>query len=100
MKHELALFSEVGSFAANGTLGNELRIEKIEPFWDRFQLIVLDFAGVDSMTDSFANAFIGNLVEHHPEDFRSKLRFVNCSALVQSFIKGALQFAQNRLEPA
>lgn len=97
MKHELKLHKEIGSFAGNGTLGNQLRIDKIEPHWNSSDKIVLNFEGVDSMTDSFINAFVGNIVESHPEDFREKLRFTNCSSLVKAFIKSALQMAQNRL---
>lgn len=96
MKHELILHTEVGSFAANGTLGNQLRINIIEPIWDQAEQVTIDFEGVSSMTDSFANAFIGNIAERHPKDFRAKLRFINCSPLVKSFIKAALQLAQRR----
>ncbi|MFC4995226.1 STAS-like domain-containing protein [Rubritalea tangerina] len=100
MNHELTLRELVGSFAANGTMGDQLRIDKIEPLWKESEKIILNFEGVSSMTDSFANAFIGNIVERHPEDFRAKLRFINCSPLVKSFIKGALQYAQSRLAQA
>ena len=97
MRLELKLKQEVGSFCGNGTNGDRLRREKIEPNWDQSELIVLNFEGVSSMTDSFANAFIGNIVESHPDDFREKLRFTNCSSLVKTFIKSALQMAQNRI---
>lgn len=97
MKLKLQLFSEFGSFAANGTIGNEFRVSKIEPFWQTHDKIILDFQGIHSMTDSFVNALVGNLVEAHPEDFKEKLKFQNCSPLVRSFIKGALQLASKRL---
>ena len=97
MTLELKLHTEIGSFAGNGTLGNQMRIDKIEPHWENSDKIILNFEGVDSMTDSFVNAFVGNIVESHPEDFREKLRFTNCSSLVKTFIKGALQMAQNRI---
>ena len=67
MKHELKLHDEIGSFAANGTLGNQLRIAKVEPHWEESEMIILNFDRVDSMTDSFVNAFVGNIAEAHPE---------------------------------
>ncbi|MCP5535106.1 MAG: STAS-like domain-containing protein [Akkermansiaceae bacterium] len=97
---EFKLHDHVGTFAANGTLGDQLRRQEIEPHWEKADKIVLNFVGVSSMTDSFVNAFIGNLVEGHPADFKSKLRFVNCSPLVTTFIKGALQFASKRMSHA
>lgn len=100
MKLELKLSDEFGSFAANGSLSNEFRVTKIEPFWHTADQIILDFEGINSMTDSFANALIGNMVETHPDDFKEKLRFINCSSLVKSFIRSALQFASNSISAA
>ena len=97
MVHELKLHDEIGSFAGNGTMGNQLRLDKVEPHWDSSEKIILNFEGVDSMTDSFVNAFVGNIVESHPDSFKEKLRFTNCSSLVKTFIKAALQMAQNRI---
>ncbi|MFT5632546.1 MAG: hypothetical protein ACI9SQ_000252 [Rubritalea sp.] len=97
MKYELRLHDEVGSFAGNGTLANQIRIDKVEPHWEQSERITLNFEGVNSMTDSFVNAFVGNIAEAHPDDFREKLRFTNCSSLVKTFIKSALQMAQNRI---
>jgi hypothetical protein len=97
MKFELRLHDEIGSFAANGTMGNQLRKDKVEPHWDKSEKITLNFEGVSSMTDSFVHAFVGNIAEAHPDDFREKLRFTNCSSLVKTFIKSALQMAQNRI---
>ena len=96
MELKLTLSETFGSFAANGTIGDLFRTDEIEPHWDTYSTIILDFQGISSMTDSFANAFIGNMAELHPEDFKTKLRFKNCSPLVKSFIKSALQFAQHR----
>jgi len=97
MELTLTLSDKFGSFAANGTIGDLFRTDEIEPHWHAYSKIILDFKGVSSMTDSFANALIGNLVEQHIDDFRIKLRFINCSPLVKSFIKSALQLAQHRV---
>ena len=97
---EIRLHDEVGSFAANGTLGEQIRRQKIQSHWDKVDKIILNFEGVSSMTDSFANAFIGNIVECHPRDFRTKLRFTHCSPLVKTFIKSALQYASKRMSHA
>ncbi|MDP0492032.1 MAG: STAS-like domain-containing protein [Verrucomicrobiota bacterium JB023] len=97
MNLTLRLKDTFGPFLGDGAEGNEFRCQKIEPFWDSYERIILDFEGVDSMTHSFVNAFVGNLVEAHPRDFREKLVFKNCSPLVKTFIKGALSFAKTRI---
>ncbi|WP_425606714.1 STAS-like domain-containing protein [Roseibacillus persicicus] len=81
----------------DGTKGNLFRCEKVEPFWNEADQIVLNFEGIHSMTHSFVNAFVGNLAEQHPSDFRKKLVFRNCSPLVRTFIKGALSHAKKRM---
>ena len=91
MKTIFHLNQHFGSFLANGSNGDEFRRQHIEPLWNKATEVVIDFSEIESMTDSFANAFIGNIVNAHPQDFREKLRFTNCNSLVKSFIKAALQ---------
>lgn len=91
MKTTFCLNQHFGSFLANGTNGEEFRRQHIEPIWNNATEVVIDFSEIESMTDSFANAFIGNIVNSHPQDFRKKLKFINCNSLVKSFIKAALQ---------
>ena len=97
MKLRIVLHESFGSFLGDGTKGNQFRCEKVEPFWNEVEQVVLDFEGIHSMTHSFVNAFVGNLVEQHPTDFRQKLVFKNCSPLVKTFVRGALCYAQNRI---
>jgi hypothetical protein len=96
-EHIVRISDHFGSFPADGSFGEEVRLSQIEPAWGRFERITLDFQGVSSMTDSFANAFIGNIVETHPEDFREKIRFRNCAPLARDLIKSAVGYAQRRL---
>ena len=91
MKTTFHLNQHFGSFLANGSNGDEFRRQHIEPSWDKATEVVIDFSEIEAMTDSFANAFIGNIVNTHPLDFRDKLKFINCNSLVKSFIKAALQ---------
>jgi len=97
MELKVNIFNSFGSFAANGSIGNDFRVEKIEPYWSEYEAIVLDFDGVNSMTHSFVNALVGNLVEAHPDDYKRRLKFKNCSPLVKDFIKSALSFAASRI---
>jgi len=97
MNKTFRLKDSFGTYVANGTEADRFRVQNIEPIWEAVDQIILDFTEISSMTHSFANAFIGNLVERHPEDFRSKLRFVNCTPLVKTFIKGAMQYASQRI---
>jgi hypothetical protein len=96
-EHIVTIFEEFGSFPADGSRGDVVRALQVEAIWDEMDKIVLDFEGVPSMTDSFANAFIGNIVETHPTEFRDKLRFRNCAPLTKSIIKNAIGYALKRV---
>lgn len=97
MKLEINLHEAFGPFLGDWTEANRFRCEEVEPFWNESDQIVLDFEGIHSITHSFVNAFVGNLAEEHPSDFREKLVFKNCSPLVKTFIKGALSHAKKRM---
>lgn len=86
MNLELNMVHEFGEFLADGHVGNQFRSLKVESVWDDIETVTFDFSGVTNITDSFVHAFIGNMAEEHGPEFRQKVRFKACSALVRSFV--------------
>jgi hypothetical protein len=82
-----------GGFLADGEIANKFRFTEVEPAVSRGEHVVLDFEGVTNMTDSFGNALIGNLIQHHPELLGSGLEFKNCDPLMRSLISMAISVA-------
>lgn len=97
MSLHLQLFSEFGSFCANGENAAAFRFTRIEPFLDSHDKIVLDFAGVHNVNSSFANALVANLISQHSEAVLQKLHFANCNALVRVAIESAIALGLERL---
>lgn len=87
--HKLDLV-HLGTFLAEGALAAEFRLRELEPFFNTYETITLDFAGVRNMNNSFANALLVPLVETHGEVALHKLRFQRCNAIVRVMIEGAL----------
>jgi hypothetical protein len=85
-----------GDFLANGEEANKLRFTEIDPLFSMTEMLLFDFDGINNITDSFANALIGNLVEMHPRDFHQKLRFKNCSNGVKSAISASISLGLSR----
>ncbi len=79
-----------GSFLGDGEAANRLRMDEVLPALDECEGIVFDFAGVENMTHSFANACIANLIIDRGTEAKAKLRFINCSDVVKLFLKAAL----------
>ena len=90
MNLELHLAKDFGTFLAEGALAATYRLQRIEPFFHAYDVIVLDFAGVRNVNSSFANALISPLVAQHGAEALQKLRFRNCNAVVRILVEGAL----------
>jgi hypothetical protein len=97
MSKVLKLADTFGSFVAEGALAAAYRLEQIEPFFDAYPEIVLDFTDVRNINSSFANALIVPLIEQHGEDALKKLRFHGCNAVVRVMIESALSLGLERL---
>ncbi len=63
----IPLQQRFGSFLADGGKAVVFLAEEIEPALQAGETVVLEFEGVENMTDSFANACFANLFERHPE---------------------------------
>lgn len=78
-----------GSFLSDGNLANAFRFTEVEPALAR-GFVVFDFRGVTNMTSSFCNALVATLAARDFNEFSAKVRFSNCDALIQTFIRGAV----------
>jgi len=97
MKVVIKLKETFGSFLFDGNEGNRFRFCEIEPKIALNQIVILDFEGVENMTDSFANACFGNLFHSLDFNLEGKVEFRNCSPLVQDFILSAMNIALMRV---
>ena len=91
----IVLQQRFGSFLADGGKAVVFLAEEIEPVLQTGDVVVLDFEGVENMTDSFANGCFANLFERHPEVIKEKRVLLrHCSPVVQSFIRSAHRMAK------
>lgn len=90
MTHTIQMAEQFGPFLADGLRANQFRSLHVDSVWERYDRIVFDFQGVFNLTDSFAFACFGNLAEAHAADFRTKVKFRNCTETVRSFVGAAV----------
>ena len=79
-----------GDFLVDGDLANRFRFCEVESSWSGSETVVFDFAGVRSVTDSFAQGCFGNLVQSQGEQFLVKVRLENCSGAVKDTLSATI----------
>lgn len=83
---EIKLFPIVGEFAENKDLARDIRVGRIIPALSEKQKIILDFAGVNAATQSFAHALISDLIRKRGVDVLDEISFKNCNETVKKII--------------
>lgn len=84
----------VGNFAENKDLARDLRIKKIIPALDKKQEISLDFAGIESATQSFIHALISDLIRNYGAEVLDRIYFKNCSETIRKIINIVVDYMQ------
>ena len=91
MKHELSLAEEFGPQLADGTLAARFRQQRIEPYLEICEQVVVDFTHVRSANSSFINALIAGTIEEHGRPVLAKLVFKGCNAVIRVLVESAIE---------
>ncbi|MFH1542236.1 MAG: STAS-like domain-containing protein, partial [bacterium] len=82
----ISLLEIAGSFAENKDAARDLRISKIVPAIINNEEVVLDFAGVESATQSFVHALISDLIRKFGIKVLDIVSFKNCNKTIKQII--------------
>lgn len=96
MNGEFHLGPRFGTFPDEGALAAEFRLKEIEPSYETYEVITLDFSGVRNINSSFANTLLAPLIEQHGEAALKKLRFRGCNPVVRLMLESALALGVER----
>ncbi len=83
-----------GSFAENKDVARDVRLQQIVPLLDRQEEVVLDFEGVDAVTQSFIHALIGDLIRKYGAGVLERLAFKSCNENVRKIITIVVEYMQ------
>ena len=93
-------FSNYGDSLGTRSLGARIRAD-LRPLLDSEEKLVLDFSGIDIVTNSFADECIAKLLLEMPlEELKSKTTFTGYSPLTERCILTALKRRQMQLRKA
>lgn len=84
-------FSDYGDSMGTRLLGARVRTD-LRPLLDGGEKVVLDFSGIDTVTNSFADECIAKLLLEMPlEDLKSKTTFTGLTPMTERSILTALK---------
>lgn len=90
-------FSKYGDSLGTRLLGAQIRTD-LRPLLDGDEKIVLDFSGVDTVTNSFSDECIAKLLlEMTLEDLKSKTTFTGLTPMAERSILSALKRRQMQI---
>ncbi|MGA2939970.1 MAG: DUF4325 domain-containing protein [Syntrophobacteraceae bacterium] len=83
-----------GTFAENKDLARDIREKDIRPKYDDSdEKIILDFAGVDSSTQSFIHALISHFFQTTGESSLDRFEFKGCNKAIKSLITTVINYS-------
>jgi hypothetical protein len=84
----------VGTFAENKDIARDVRINKIVPALNDGKEVVLNFSGVDGVTQSFIHALISELIRQYGSEVLEQIAFKDCSENIQKVISIVVDYMQ------
>lgn len=90
----IKLLPKTGTFAENKDIARDIRIKYIMPVLEKHEEITLDFAGVESATQSFIHALISELIRNFGSEILNSIYFKNCNKSVQEIINIVVDYMQ------
>jgi len=91
---EIKMFSLVGNFAGNKDVARDIRMKDVMPALDGGEDVFLDFAGVESATQSFMHALISDVIRKKGIDILDRVYFKNCSETVKGIVNIVVDYMQ------
>ncbi|MCW0218292.1 MAG: STAS-like domain-containing protein [Prosthecobacter sp.] len=87
---ELQLSEELGTRLSDGHRAADFRMQRISPYVDLCEKIVLDFTDVRIANSSFVNALVSGSIEQHGEAILQKMAFRGCSPAIKVLVEAAV----------
>lgn len=75
-----------GAFAENKDVARDIRLRDLMPALEGNQDVVLDFEGVDAVTQSFIHALISDALRKFGSDALDRIAFKSCNETVKKII--------------
>lgn len=107
MSVHVVVAADVGGFAEDKDRAKRLRVERVLPALHAGEDVVLDFDGVEHVTQSFVHALVGEPLKKYGESVLERIEFKNCATtqvrtvieLVVDYSLGGFDFEPSSEQP-
>ncbi|MBN8875884.1 MAG: STAS-like domain-containing protein [Rhodospirillales bacterium] len=96
---ELLIQDVVGDFGEDKDAAARIRETIIKPSLTKCEHVMLDFKGVNLVTQSFIHALISDALRSGGENTLDLIDFRNCSAVVRGIISTVVQYSLDTVDP-
>lgn len=90
----IKLLPKVGSFAENKDKARDIRLKEIIPALEKDEEIILNFEGIEAVTQSFIHALISDLLRKYGVEVLDKISFKNCNETITKIINIVVDYMQ------
>jgi hypothetical protein len=94
----LKIFDRAGSFAENKDVARDIREELILKALAQGNDIVLDYAKVDTTTQSFTHALISQAIREYGVGALDRILFKNCNEDVRRIVSIVVEYMQGNVD--
>ena len=98
MKKSIKIRPLAGDFAENKEIAKKLRIEQIMPALSKGNEVILDFDGVNGVTQSFIHALLSDPIRQFRDTAYDNLYYKNTNQDVQKIISIVYSYMQESLD--
>lgn len=95
----IQILNYTGDFGEDKDEAKKIRQELILPFLDSKQTgdIIIDFKGVDSVTQSFIHALLKEIIREKGIDVLDRIQFMNCNNYVKTIITIVVEYIEDSM---
>ena len=98
MRLDVPIAADLGTHLADGAAAAEYRYERIDPYVDICDEIVLDFTGVRTANSSFVNGLIVGLIKQHGAVILKRVTFKGCNPVLRVLVQGAIELGLTKID--
>lgn len=91
---EIKLFPLAGEFAEDKDIARDLRLNQIIPALEKGEDVILDFSGINAVTQSFVHALISDLFRKFGNEVLDHVSFKSCNETVQKILSIVTDYMQ------
>lgn len=91
---EIKMLKYVGSFAENKDIARDIRLNQIIPAIEKNKEVILNFEGIEAVTQSFIHALISDLLRKYGSEVLTIISFKNCNEAIKKIISIVVDYMQ------